>query len=65
MMRARYFAADNLWEVREGERWWTVSIRPSGAAHICNEKLSVIKPHGALGKRILAAIAKAQGAARR
>lgn len=65
MMRARYSATDNLWEVREGERWWSVSIRPSGAAHICNEKLSVIKPHGALGKRILAAVAKAQGAARR
>ncbi len=65
MMRARFHATDDLWEVREGERWWTVSIRPSGAAHICNEKLTVVNPHGALGKRILRAVADAQGARRR
>lgn len=64
-MRARYYAPGEIWEVREGARWWTVSIHPSGAALICNEKLTVVKPHGALGKRILAAIAKAQGEARR
>lgn len=64
-MRARYDSHDDFWEVRDGNRWWTVHIRPSGAAHICNEKLTVVKPHGALGKRILRAIAAAQGARRR
>lgn len=59
-MHARFDDHDDFWEVRDGNRWWTVHIRPSGAAHICNEKLAVVKPSGALGKRILRAVAAAR-----
>lgn len=58
---ARYFAREGLWEVREGKRWWTVSIGANGAAYICNENLGVIKPDGALGKNILRAVNHALG----
>lgn len=57
MMRARFSARDGMWEVREGNRWWTVSASNNA---IFNEKLQPIKPIGALGKRILRAVAEAQ-----
>lgn len=55
MMRARWDKVDNMWEVRDGKRWWTVTF-PGGKPYICNEKLTVVKPDGDLGKRILRAI---------
>jgi len=64
-MSARYFKVEDLWEVRDGDRWWTVHLPVyKGPAHICNEQLVVIKSDGALGKRILRAVAVAQGALR-
>lgn len=60
MMRARQ-DRDGLWVVTEGQRWWSVHIHPSGASTIRNEKLMPVKPHGALGKRLLRAVAEAQG----
>ena len=63
-MRARK-EKDGLWIVTEGRRWWTVHIKNSGAAYICNEHLTVIRPHGALGKRIISAVAAAQALSRR
>lgn len=49
---------DGLWVVTEGQRWWSVYLR--GKAAIYNEKLTPVKADGALGKRILRAVAEAQ-----
>ena len=39
-MSARYFKVEDLWEVRDGDRWWTVHLPVyKGPAHICNEQL--------------------------
>lgn len=59
-MHAKWFAADGMWQVREGRRWWTVVFPNAERPVIANEKPTFISPTGALGKRILAAVTAAQ-----
>lgn len=50
----------HLFVVNDGDREWAVMYSPSGYMTITNEKVQRIKPDGALGKRILRAVAEAQ-----
>lgn len=63
-MRARRIPEaqeSDLFEVRRGDRWWTVSIPfdDSDSPYILNEQLTSIKPDGRLDKALLATVREA------
>ena len=64
-MDARKLEEENMWQVswdapkrRDPRRWATVALLGDGTWYITNENLRPIKTDGALGKKIVAAVAE-------
>lgn len=53
-IRDRELAA--YYEVHNGERWYTVSMKTPSDPVIMNEQLRPVKPTSALGRRIIQAV---------
>ena len=57
-MKAVWLPDENLWQITEGERWWTAVCRPDNPHGwvIANEKLRYVVPSSQLGRRIVKAV---------
>ncbi|MGI6798573.1 hypothetical protein [Gordonia sihwensis] len=55
-IRVTTLTDDGLFEVHEGDRWWTVSIATDREPLITSDNDRIISPAGRQGRKLLAAI---------